>query len=469
MKTKTLYFYFFFLLILGIIAAVFSFPQEFNKGIRAFNSLPLVKDFKYKIPLLPNFEFKLGLDLQGGIRLLYQADVSKIEPKERDEAMTGLRDVIERRINLFGVKEPVVRAVKAGESFRLSVEIAGVINPEEAIQMIGQTPFLEFKEQRTEEEKQKILEKREEIKDKSPEEMQKIADWVLAFEDPEFKATNLTGRYLKSAQLGFDETTNEPLVFIEFNEEGAKLFEELTERNKGKPLAIYIDNNLISAPIVQDKISGGRAQISGNFTIQEAKKLANNLAAGALPLPITLISQEEVAPTLGKISLEKSLRAGFFGVLAIFVFMILYYRLSGLLASFSLLFYIFLTFAILKLGGVTMTLAGIGGFILSIGMAVDANILTFARLKEELAQGRDFLIALNNSFQRSWLAVRDSNLTTLMVVLVLFSFGTSFVKGFALTLGIGILVSIFSAMVFTRILMMLLANTRLKNYLKIWV
>jgi preprotein translocase subunit SecD len=417
-----------------------------------------------KIPYLPEKDFKLGLDLQGGVHLLYQADLSAIPEGEKGEAMAGLRDVIERRVNLFGVREPIVQI--QGE--RLIVELAGVIDPAEAVEEIGKTPFLEFKEERGEEETQKILSKYEELKNKTPEEIFEIPDWQLAFEDPYFKSTPLTGRYLKKAEVGFDQVTYQSLVLLEFDSEGAKMFEELTEKNIGKILAIYIDNIPISQPVVQDKISGGKAQITGNFTAEEARALARNLNAGALPAPITLISQQSIGPTLGKISLDQSLKAGFFGFLAIILFVTLFYRLPGVLASLALIIYVALVLSVFKLIPVTLTLAGIGGFILSIGMAIDANILIFSRMREELRSGKNFSQSLEEGFNRAWPAIRDGNLTTLIVAAILFGLGTSFIKGFATTLSLGILISIFSAIIITKSFLRCLVATRLEKIKLLW-
>ncbi|PIV64873.1 MAG: protein translocase subunit SecD, partial [Candidatus Nealsonbacteria bacterium CG01_land_8_20_14_3_00_12] len=286
-------------------------------------------------------------------------------------------------------------------------------------------------------------------------------------EDP-FKATILTGKYLKRSELGFDQTTNRPLVHLEFNEEGAKIFEELTEKNVGKILAIYIDQIPISAPVVQEKISGGKAQITGQFTIEEAKDLVRNLNAGALPVPIKLISQQTVGPTLGKISLEESLKAGAFGFLAILVFMIIFYRIPGFLASFSLIIYVVLLLSLFKLIPVTLTLAGIAGFLLSMGMAVDANILIFSRFREELKIGKDYLAALEEGFRRAWPAIRDGNLTTILVGLILFGFGTSFVQGFALTLVIGNLIGMFTAIVITNNFLKVFARTKFERIKWLW-
>lgn len=426
---------------------------------------------KYIKTIFPNFwdiPFKLGLDLQGGTHLLYEADLSNIEKEDYSSAMQGLRDIIERRVNFFGVAEPVVQTQEAAGQHRLVVELAGIKEPAEAIKMIGQTPFLEFRQQRTEEETQKILDKQKELEGLSYEEAQEIENWELALGDPYFIPTTLTGKYLERADLNFNQQTGAPLISLQFNDEGAEIFKQLTSQNVGKILAIYIDGIPISTPVVQEAISGGRAQITGDFTVEEAKELVRNLNAGALPVPIKLISQQTVGPTLGAISLEKSLKAGMFGFLAIVIFLIIFYRFPGFLASLALGIYIALILSLFKLIPVTLTLAGIGGFILSIGMAVDANILIFSRMREELKEEKSFAIALEEGFRRSWPSIRDGNLTTLIVALILFGLGTSFIKGFALTLSIGILVSMFSAIFITRTFLRLFAGTGLENLKWLW-
>ena len=389
------------------------------------------------------FPFRFGLDLQGGVSLVYQADLSKISSQDYDEVMAGLRDVIERRVNLFGVTEPVVQTEGRGEEGRLIVELAGIKDPNQAIQIIGQTPFLQFRE--TKENYQQAAEQNE---------------------DP-FQNTELTGKYLKKAQVGFDSVTNAPLIQLEFNDEGAKLFEEITARNVGKPLAIFLDYQLLQAPVVQEVISSGQAQISGSFTPQKARELVRALNAGALPVPITLISQQSVGPTLGQVSLEQSLRAGVAGFGFVILYMLIFYRLPGLVASLALLWYIAVVLAVFKLIPITLSLAGIGGFILSIGMAVDANILVFARMKEELRSQKSFTAALEQGFSRAWPSIRDGNGTTLLVAFILFQFGSSFVKGFAVALSIGIIVSMISALMVTRVLLRLLRGTILERIVKI--
>lgn len=462
LKRKT-YLIIFLILILAFFTGNLSYTKYFNKGADFLNS-----KFNWKLPHFWEVPFRLGLDLQGGSHLLYEADLSNIEKKDYSQAMEGLRDIIERRVNLFGVREPLVQIEEAAGHHRLIVELAGVIDPAEAIRQIGQTPFLEFKEPRPPEETQKILDKQKEIEGKAITEIEKIQDWQLAFEDPYFQSTQLSGRYLKKAELGFDPNTSKPLISLQFNDEGAKIFEELTARNIKKPLAIYIDQTLISAPVVQDKIAGGRAQITGDFTINAAKELVRNLNAGALPVPIKLVSQQSIGPTLGKISLEKSLKAGLIGFLAVILFMIIFYRLPGILASLALLIYIALVLSLFKLIPVTLTLAGIAGFILSVGMAVDANILIFARMKEEFAQGKNFTISLSEGFSRAWPSIRDSNVTTLITSLILFGFGTSFVKGFAFTLIIGVLVSMFSAIVITRYFLKIFEGKQVEKIKWLW-
>ncbi len=456
-------------LILGAVLFIFffacaiSFPNFFNKGIDLINNkIHLGISHIWQIP------FKLGLDLQGGVHLIYEADLSKVDKSDYASAMAGLRDIIERRVNYLGVQEPIVQVQKTGEHYRLIVDLAGVKDPAQAIKMIGQTPYLEFREQRAREETEKILKKQEEIKGKKPEEIKKIKDWHLALEDPYFEHTSLTGQYLKKASLGFDPNTGKPLILLQYNKEGAKILKELSKKNIGKILAIYIDGRPISTPVIKEEIPNGKAQITGNFTIKEAKKLVRNLNSGALPVPIKLVSQQAVGPSLGSMSLSKSLKAGIFGFLAVILFMIIFYRLPGLLASFSLTIYVVLILAIFKIAGVTLTLAGIGGFILSIGMAVDANVLIFSRMREEIKKRGNFAIALEEGFRRTWPSIRDGNATTLLISLILFWFGTSFIKGFALTLSIGILVSVFSAVFITQNFLRVFKGTRLERIKWLW-
>jgi len=381
-------------------------------------------------------EFKLGLDLQGGVHLIYQADLSGIPIGQKNEAMQGVRDVIERRVNLLGLTEPVVQTTKNN---RLIIELAGAKDPTQAIALIGQTPSLDFrtekwvevKPQKSNEQVEKGKIEEEEKKNQQPE--KKL----------EFKRTQLTGRHIKTASMSFDPTTNEPVVTLKFNDQGTELFAQLTKENVGKRLAIFLDGLPISIPVVNEEITAGEAVISGNFNIETARQLAQRLNAGALPVPISLLSQQTIGASLGEDSLDKSLKAGLIGLIAVALFMVIFYRLRGLAAVLALIIYAGLVLAIFKLMPVTLTLAGIAGFILSLGMAIDANVLIFERLKEE-----EFL---EEGFSRAWPAIRDGNISTLLTCLVLYLFTVGLVKGFAITLGIGVLISMFSAIIITRV------------------
>lgn len=437
------------ILLAGTAAGFFVFPEKVNPSLAQFPTSP-------QIPVVP---FRLGLDLQGGIHLVYKADVSRIDPSEYDSAMQGLRDVIEQRVNFFGVSEPLVQTEGRGEDRRLIVEIAGVIDSTQAIDLIGRAPLLEFRE---------VKENYEEIAQRN----QTVFETgegppAGGFEDP-FQPTLLNGSLLERAEVGFEQLAQEPLIHLTFNSEGAKLFEEITERNIGKPLAIFLDNQLLQAPIVQTKISGGKAQITGNFTIEEAQRLVRDLNAGAVPVSITLISQQAVGPTLGKASLDQSLKAALFGFVFVVVFMALAFRVPGLLASLALFIYIILILLSFKLFSMTLTLAGIAGFILSIGMAVDANILVFSRMREELQGGKSFSASVEEGFRRAWPSIRDGNITTLLVAIILFWFGSSFVQGFALTLSIGILVSMISAIFVTKNFLRVFVGTPLVRVAWLW-
>jgi len=459
------------IIILAFMAGNFVYPDYFDKTVDFLNG-----KFSWRLPHFWSKPYILGLDLQGGVSLVYQADLSSIENKS--EAMQGLRDVIERRINLFGVFEPVVE-VQGND--RLVIELPGVKNIKQAIDTIGQTPYLEFDEERDQKETQQILDKIKEVQtaQEKKEDITKIKDWQLALQNPYFKPTELTGKYLSKADVVFDQTTYRPQIQLQFNSDGEKLFEEITARNIKKPLAIFldgasiidtnsdgkIDNTDLYAPVVQDKITGGTAVITGDMPVKKANDIVRRLNSGALPVKIgNPISQETVGPTLGTVSLQKSLWAGIYGLAAVILFMIVFYKLPGFLASVALMIYVFLTISLFKLISVTLTLAGIGGFILSIGMAVDANILIFARMKEEIKSGKELSLAIKEGFSRAWPSIKDSNVNSLIVSAILFFISTSFIKGFALTLALGVLVSMFSAIFITRILLMIFVGPRLEKF-----
>ncbi|MBD3311165.1 MAG: protein translocase subunit SecD [Candidatus Magasanikbacteria bacterium] len=275
---------------------------------------------------------------------------------------------------------------------------------------------------------------------------------ILPPDDP-WKNTGLSGKQLEKAEVVSDPQTGAIQVSLLFDEEGKDLFKELTERNISKPIAIFLDGAPISIPTVNSVIPDGRAVIQGNFNLSEAQLLAQRLNAGALPVPVELIAQQSIGASLGAESLQKSLKAGIVGLILVMLFMLIYYRLPGLVSVFSLTLYITLTLAIFKLIGVTLTLAGIAGFILSIGMAVDANVLIFERLKEELKEGKSLKAAVEEGFLRAWTSIRDGNISTLITCVLLIWFGSSFVQGFAVTLAIGILISMFSAITVTRVIL----------------
>lgn len=636
--------------VVGVGATVFNFSTLWNEGV-VRTRIAHVLRFREWHPR----PFRLGLDLLGGSELMYETDMKNIPITDRGNALNGVRDVIERRVNAMGVSEPVVQTVRTGDTSRVVVQLAGIRDVNQAIRQIGETPILEFKEvdpnppaqteysARLAASQEKIknitdrLKKRSSFaalarefsedestkasggdrgyikpwdepelwrfadlkgvgarttealetpkgwnfievygkrpgelevearhilicykaakncdRDTSKEDAVKIAEevrtkatkdnfnelvktystepgaetsfgilgWftrgkmVKPFEDAAFalnageisnpietefgfhiiyktgektrndyamrhilikrpvqtesgqvawKNTELSGKHLKGANVEFDQQTSQPIVSLQFNDEGEKLFGDLTARNVSKPIAIFLDGGIISAPTVQQEIRGGSAIITGNFTIQESKLLAQRLNAGALPVPIHLVSQQTVGPILGQVSLARSMQAGIIGFALVALFMILYYRVSGVVSVVALGIYASIVLAVFKLIPVTLTLAGIAGFILSLGMAVDANVLIFERMKEELAAGRSLSSAIEEGVRRAWPSIRDGNYTTLIAALVLFWFSSSVIKGFALTLAIGVLLSMFSALVISRVFMMLIAGWRWKN------
>jgi preprotein translocase subunit SecD len=414
----------------------------------------------------PRYPFKLGLDLAGGSHLVYEADVSDIDPAEVAELMNVLRVVIERRVNVFGVSEPIVyvensSAVTGEQRHRLVVELPGVTDVEQAVAEIGRTPLLEFKLVNQEGLAQQAA--LESIQLEGAEESG-IEISVPEGESVEpYIDTGLTGRYLASAALEFasgqgGQLSNEPIVSVTFNAEGADLFAQITRDNVGESLAIFLDGELISAPRINEAILGGSAIISGGFTPAEARELAQNLSFGALPMPINLESTQTIGATLGADLLEKGVMAAMIGLGLIALFMAFWYRLPGLIAVIALGSYILIMLTLFKLIPVTLTAAGLAGFVISLGMAVDANVLVFERMKEEFRNGKGSREAAREGFSRAWSAIRDGNITSLLSAIILFWFGTSLVKGFALVFGVGVLISMFSAIVITRTLLIALPD-----------
>lgn len=455
----------FIFLVSGVLLGVFDAPDYWNRLVNVLVKKTKIEYFSYLHLRSPVFQpYRLGLDVQGGTHLVYQADMSNISTRDQADSMAGVRDVIERRVNLFGVSEPLVQVERSGSDWRLIVELAGIRKINLAIRVIGETPFLEFKEELPRGEADKKIKEimGEDTRGVSAELLCSPSnmEFLIAFirqnggQDPCFVSTGLTGKYLKNSQLDFDSTSYQPLINLELTDEGGKIFALLTKKNVDRRIAIYLDGAPLSMPVVREEISGGRAQISGSFTPESAKILAGRLNAGALPVPIKLIAQQSVEASLGKESLEKSLNAGFIGFLAVTIFMIFWYRLPGIMATFALLFYVVLALSIFKLIPITLSVAGIAGFILSIGMAVDANVLIFERMKEELKSGKTIDESIRDGFGRAWTSIRDSNVSSLITSFILYWLGTSIVQGFALTLSIGILVSMFSAISVTRTLLL---------------
>lgn len=374
---------------------------------------------------------KLGLDLVGGSRLVLEAQTTPTIAKITPDMMSSLQFAIENRINALGVAETLVQRV--GEK-RLLIEIPDISDPAKAKEFLGETAELEFK-------KPKDL--------NNP----NSGEWA---------SSGLTGKDLRKALVASAPNTGQWVVTLEFNDKGARKFADLTKQLVGKPMAIFFNGELQSAPVVNEPIIGGNAQISGGdggFQYEEAKKMVDLLNAGALPVPAKIIEENTVGPTLGADSIRKSVVAGAIGLGLVMVFMVLYYRVPGFIACIALIIYSLIVFALFKIISVTLTLAGIAGFILSIGMAVDANILIFERTKEELKAGRSLFTAINSGFDRAFTSIFDSNMTTIITCIILYFLGTSIVKGFALTLTIGVLVSMFSAITVTKNFMHLIFGT----------
>ena len=417
-----------FIICLTILAIVVDLPKI---KIFGFNlSHPKINTSFFKRDLEP----KLGLDLAGGVQLTMSADMSKIEEKDRDNALESAKNIVENRVNSLGVAEAVVQTAKTQSQYRLICELPGVSDVEQAIEACKKTAHLEFRT----------------LKADASQEA------TISAKPEDFESANLGGKDLKRAQAQPSQDPQTPgyVISLEFNGDGAKRLEEITKNNLDKPMAMYLDEEPISwpPPVIRAIISDGNAQISGNFTAKEAKQLAIQLNAGALPIPLKIESQTRVGPTIGSGSIEKSFFATAVGLTSVVVFMLIYYRFLGLFAVIALAIYSLVVLSLFKLIPVTLTLAGVAGFVLSIGMAVDANILIFERMKEELRWGKQKLEALFAGFERAWSSIRDSNVSSLITTAILFNFGTGAIRGFALTLAIGILVSMFSAIIVSKTL-----------------
>jgi preprotein translocase subunit SecD len=432
----------FYIFVFTIIALVLVLPSKMRFFGRSFSKQPFVVNFA-NISFVRDFDLKLGLDLVGGSHFVYEAVTEDLSETQRQQALNGLSEVVSRRINLFGVSEPNVQLASFEGRDRLIVELPGISDPEEAKNLIGRTARLTFARLQS---------------PNSPDGGQ---------ETEELAATELTGADIADSQVVFSSVDGSPGVGIEFTPEGSQKFEKLTEENIGKALPIILDEQIISAPVVQEKISGGNAQISGNFSVEEARELSIQINAGSLPLEINLVEERTVGPTLGAESVEKSIKAGIVGIIAIMVFMIAMYGRLGIVSDIGLVLFGVYTLAVYKLIPVVLTLPGIAGFILSIGMAVDANILIFERYREERAKDASVSFALETAFGRAWDSIRDANIATLVTAFVLanplnwqFLHTSGPVRGFAITLALGIFVSLFTGVFVSRNLLRVLIREK---------
>lgn len=436
---------FWFIVVITIFAILIDLPKELkisyesakipfiNKKITIYQTF---HNFNPQvIGIQKDISIHRGLDLEGGTSITLQADMKGVSQSKQSSALEGAKTIIERRVNFLGVSEPVVQTGKVNQDYRIIVELPGVTDIQKAVQLIGTTAQLTFWEEGS-------------SQSAKLDSSQLPVGLSAIFQNPQ--KTNLTGNDLQQTSVTFDQNTAQPEVQLVFSSEGAEKFADITKRNVSKRVAIVLDNQVIEAPVVNQAITGGNAVISGSFTSESAKALSIQLNAGALPVPLIILSQNTIGATLGVSSLQKSLFAGFLGFIIIIIFMSVLYGRLGVLASFALCLYILFVVALFKLIPITLTLAGIAGFILSIGMAVDANILIFERMKEEIRRGRPHHIAIELGFSRAWTSIRDSNVSSIITACILLYFGTSIVRGFAVTLLAGVLVSMFSAIVVTR-------------------
>lgn len=434
---------------LALIAGFIALPQNWSFSFSAFN-----RDFSgtlatqtMRLPGInvgvPSFSLKQGLDIRGGMQVVLQADMSEIAEDDRQTALTSASEVLARRVDLYGISEPEIRTTVTGDSYRILVDLAGVTDEQQALELIGTTAELQFRLQN--------LEAIDDIE---------TATFETVFNA--FEPTGLGGKQLQRAEVAFDQNTGQPVISLQFNPEGTKLFADITAENQGEVLGIFLDDVPLMLPQIQASIPTGQAQITGQFTLDEAKQLVIQLNAGALPVPISIIEQRTVGPSLGQASIKSSLNAGLVGIGLVAIFMIALYGWRGFIADIALLLYGLYTLALYKLLGVTLSVPGIAGLLLSIGMAVDANILIFERMKEELRLGKSFQKAMRLGFGRAWDSIKDANLATIFTALVLinpldfpFLNTSGIVRGFGITLLLGVVVSLFTGVFVTRTLMKL--------------
>lgn len=418
----------FLIILLVAISLVIDAPKNYQIGnfVISSPSIHLTRPFVFDRQL----NIKQGLDLQGGTEVTLEANMSEVNPADRQDALDSAKEIIARRVDLYGVAEPSIKTIVSQDSYRIAVALPGVTNPDEALSLIGQTASLDFYEM------------------------------PVATDSPTFadlKPTGLTGKDLKKTSVAFNSQNGKPEINLQFSEEGGKKFGEITSRNIGKPVWILLDGQVLTYPTVQQAIMDGNAVINGEYTVEEAKNLVITLNAGALPVPIEIIKQQNIAPTLGAASIQSSIKAGAVGLALVAIFMIMNYGWLGFIADIGLVIYGLLTLAVYKFVPITITLPGLAGFILSIGMAVDSNILVFERMKEESRKGNDWLGSMELGFGKAWDSIKDANVATLITTFVLFNpFDWNFlnssgmVRGFALTLFLGIVISLFTGIFVTR-------------------
>ncbi len=419
------------IVLLIVLVLWIDLPENYRLGNFAINPLKINANI-FGLQIKKDFNTRLGLDLKGGSELVFQADTSKIKAADLQDALNSARDIVDKRVNFFGVSEPTIQTLTSGANYRIVVDLPGVTNVSEAVNLIGRTAQLSFKE--------------------ISYIQQKNATPAAVLKD-----TGLTGKNVQKANVTFDSQTGKPQVALNFTSEGKKLFADITTRNVGKQVLILLDNTVLTQPVVQQPILDGNAVITGNFTTDGANKLSIAINSGALPVPIKIIEQRNIGPTLGASEVQKSVYAGIVGLLAVGLFMVLYYKRLGFIACSVLIIYGFISLAIFRAIPVVLTLSGIAGFLLSFGMAVDANILIFERIKEELRAQKTLDVAIRLGFGKAIDAIKDANITTLIVAFILFNplnwdffpqFGL--VRGFALTLMIGVATSLFTGVFITR-------------------
>lgn len=429
--------------VISCIAILIALPRIDIKYDNSYFKIDsYIGGYKFLIPFINKevdlVELDKGLDIKGGVKLVIKLDTSSLPESSRSQAVSSAKDIIQRRVNFLGVSETSIVSSKVGNEDRLIVEIPGESDVDQAVQRIGSTAQLRFK----------TIDKKV---------AWPITDYTNVDFENIFIDSGITGKDLISADVAFDPQTNQPVIQLRFTNQGREQFSRLLKENIERPIGIFLDNDLLQMPIVSKEIANSVVfdpTITG-VSLEEAKQISSLLKAGALPVPIEIISQSLIGPTLGQDAIDISIKAGLIGLGVVFIFMILSYGKLGVIANINLIIYVAIVIAIFKILNVVITLPGIAGFVFSIGVACDASILIFERIKEELRWGKTLPVAINNGFDRAWSSIKDSNLTTLLTAIILFQFGTGFIKGFGLTLSIGILVSIVSCVYFSRVMIKL--------------